>query len=235
MTPKTINYELSPRRVAFFFVTCASKPSSGTGHSETRRAKARRDLGCTKGVASLRAWSPGRRPGALQSAKPGTSGRAGTWRASVRHHPASTMWSVSKASSSAAREPLGLLGISQRARQLEKPCKYCTTGWQAACLPHVETARQGDPSTPRGRSAHFQSGVLALYLVPWAILPLFSTSAASAMSVGCCFQAPCAVALCALLGCWLSLVDAGVPASHTSQITTCCGMAHLSGHCATRG
>ena len=36
--------------VASFFVTCASKPLSGTGHSKTNGAIARRNLSCTKGV-----------------------------------------------------------------------------------------------------------------------------------------------------------------------------------------
>ena len=35
---------------AWIFVTCASKPLSGTDHSKTSGAKARRDLSCTKGV-----------------------------------------------------------------------------------------------------------------------------------------------------------------------------------------
>ena len=90
-----------------FFFTCASKPLAGTGHSKTMRAKARRDLSCTKRgeTVSLRPWSQERRPAVCcRAPSPGTSGLAGTW----------GPMSGSKASPSTAGEPPGLHVNSQK-------------------------------------------------------------------------------------------------------------------------
>ena len=49
-TPSWLSVDIGMRCFFFFFVTCASKPLSGTGHSKTNGAIARRNLSCTKGV-----------------------------------------------------------------------------------------------------------------------------------------------------------------------------------------
>ena len=71
-----------------------------------------------------------------------------------------------------------------------------------------------------------------LHMLPVGqVLPLFSTEAASAMSVGWCLPLLCA--LCAVLGCWLSLMSghADVPRNPPRQSAP----AHLRRHCETRG
>ena len=75
-----------------FFVTCASKPLSGTGHSKTMRAKARRNPNCTRGVKRRHSdLGPGAKTcSVLQcaaGARPGTRGPARTWgsRVASRH------------------------------------------------------------------------------------------------------------------------------------------------------
>ena len=67
---------------------------------------------------------------------------------------------------------------------------------------HNETARGGDPSAPRGRSAHSTAGWSLGSIPPLGrVLPLFSSAATFAMSVGCCLPLRCAVVRCVLLGC----------------------------------
>ena len=54
------------------------------------------------------------------------------------------------------------------------PC-HCCGKTMGGCLPPTlpETARGGNPSTPRGRCADTQPGALAPYVAPRASLPLF--------------------------------------------------------------
>ena len=68
-------------------------------------------------------------------------------------------------------------------------------------------SQRRDPSTPRGPLYRYSLG---LHTLPLALFsPLFSTAAASTMSVGYCLPLLSAGERCARLGCWFSLVGAG--------------------------